>query len=492
MMTPAWRNRIVTVTAAMFAVWFGYAVAQGDSLPAVCAAALGVFIITRGLKLHLDTLLLGALLFGYVVGNRGFAQITLTSQLPILPAEAVLVVAGGLLCVQCAWRHELPFRREPLNIAILLWIIVGMLRIAFDVRTYGFLAVRDFAMVYYAAFFYLAQESGRVPASRRFLQGALLAGCALLLPLSEIDSRFPDFFLNTFTLRGIPLIYYKGDLLGTFLAVGAVLFFVRFETGGRWWNVVASLLLAGGVILSNNRASMLGLGLATAWLLVGGHWRFAAVQAGAGVIATALILVGAMALNISWQKTPVYGLYERTLSMVDFNGERTYSSNDSLNKGDNNTFRRVWWQTVIDETIEGNPYVGLGFGHDLAGRFIQEYYADSTQEFNTRSPHNILLTVFARMGAVGLVTFLIPIGIIAVRTWRTVRAGPREGMLWCCVWAIFASACLGVVLEGPMGAVVFWTILGLANAEYLAAKDDADAPADLHPSSATAQVPAKP
>ena len=28
---------------------------------------------------------------------------------------------------------------------------------------------------------------------------------------------------------------------------------------------------------------------------------------------------------------------------------------------------------------------------------------------------------------------------------------------------IFISACFGVILEGPMGAAVFWTLLGLAN-----------------------------
>ena len=35
--------------------------------------------------------------------------------------------------------------------------------------------------------------------------------------------------------------------------------------------------------------------------------------------------------------------------------------------------------------------------------------------------------------------------------------------LWLAAWAILASACFGVVLEGPMSATVFWTLLGLAN-----------------------------
>ena len=31
------------------------------------------------------------------------------------------------------------------------------------------------------------------------------------------------------------------------------------------------------------------------------------------------------------------------------------------------------------------------------------------------------------------------------------------------VWVVMISACLGVVLEGPMGAIPFWIMLGLAH-----------------------------
>jgi hypothetical protein len=76
----------------------------------------------------------------------------------------------------------------------------------------------------------------------------------------------------------------------------------------------------------------------------------------------------------------------------------------------------------------------------------------------------VLLTIFARMGAIGLLLFLAAMSIVAVRTWRAVRAGPEQAAPWCAIWVIFTSACFGVVLEGPMGAVVFWTLLGVAHA----------------------------
>ncbi|MDB6167532.1 MAG: O-antigen polymerase [Verrucomicrobia bacterium] len=490
-MNPRPRQFIVVAIGVILAVWFGRTVADQEFLwPALGAMLVGLMVVQRSAH-SLNTILLGIALLGYIVGNRGFAQLSVSSLLPILPAEFVILVCGSVVAVQSAFRGELPLRRGPLNFAIIGWIALGVVRGGFDLSTHGFLALRDLAMVYYAAFFFLAQEAGRDPRSRRFLRNVILAGCLILLPLYELYERYPEFFLSVLTVRGVPLIYYKGDLVGTFLAVGAVLFFLRYEAEGRIRNIAASLLLAAGAIATNNRASMLGLLVATAWLALGGRWRFAVTQAAAGATAILLILIGATIMNIPFKQTPTYGLYERTLSLVDFRGQRVYESADSLNKGDNNTFRRVWWQAVFNETMEGNPIVGLGFGYNLADRFAREYYAEGAEEFATRSPHNFLLTIFARMGIVGLAAFVVVLAIVARRTCRAIRMGPAEAAPWCSIWVIFSAACLGVVLEGPMGAVIFWTLLGLANAEYLDENEEAvgEAAADLIPQVTPDEVP---
>ena len=162
------------------------------------------------------------------------------------------------------------------------------------------------------------------------------------------------------------------------------------------------------------------------------------------------------------------------MSIADPLGQRTYQDEESLFKGDNNVFRMVWWQAAVDETIEGNLWVGLGFGHDLAFRFIRQYYPDSSEEFTTRSPHNVLITVFARMGLIGSVAFLAWLVACAGRTlWVLRHAAPLSdaGDFWCAAWVLLVSACFGVVLEGPMGAVVFWTMLGLASATSAAERE---------------------
>jgi O-antigen ligase len=419
----------------------------------------------------LGTLILGLVACGYIVGNRGFAQIMLLPNYPLLPGEAVLILAGGLLLIQCAWRHELPFRRDALNVLLLVWIAVGALRMTFDFRQFGLLAIRDFALVYYAAFFFLAQESAREETGRRFLERMVLGSCVVLLVISFFYDRFPQFFFNTLSFRGSPLIYYKGDLVGTFMAVGSVMFFLRYEDRRRWWELALSLGLAGAVIATNNRASMLGLFVATIWLLLGGRWKFAAAQTITGLVMSALILIGATVMNRPIDQTPVFHLYEEVVSLADPAGKRAYRGEETFNKGDNNLFRMTWWNAVFSETVAANPYVGLGFGYDLADRFVREYYPESGEEFAVRSPHNVLITVFARMGATGLVVLLAILGVVGVGTWRAVKLGPREAAPWCAVWVIFVSSCFGVVLEGPMGAVVFWMMLGLAHASLKAARE---------------------
>src|SRR5690606_32271063 len=82
----------------------------------------------------------------------------------------------------------------------------------------------------------------------------------------------------------------------------------------------------------------------------------------------------------------------------------------------------------------------------------------------------------ARMGAIGLLLFLVCIALIAVRTWRAIRVSADDAGPWCVVWAMLTSACLGVVLEGPMGAVVFWTVLGVANGTWPGHSTDPNEP----------------
>lgn len=487
-LTPAWRTRLFAIGASLIALWLGSAIAAQElAWPGLIAATLLGFMLAVVQPRPFGTVLVGAVAFGYVVGNRGFAQISLSDRFPLFPAELVLLAACSVLAVQSALRRELPLRRDALNTALLVWLAVGLARLPFDLRSHGLAAIRDFALVYYVAFFLLAQHEARAEAALQLLHRWLAWSCVALLVVHTIYARFPEFFLTRLTLRGIPVIFYKGDLAGTFMAMGAVLWFLAYERERRWWQIAVSLALTAGTLDSNNRASMLGLAVAAALLALCGRWRFLATQLVAGVVAAIVVLTVAYVRHRPWTETPVYHAYERAASLFDPLGERAYSGEETAFKGDNNRFRAAWWRAVFYETLDGNPWLGLGFGHDLAARFVREYFPDAGDEFSARSPHNVLLTIFGRMGVLGLAPFLVVVGLILRNTLRAARAGPTlQAAGWCAACVVLVSSCFGVVLEGPMGAVVFWSALGMANARQPAPAPDAAAlPASGEPAIAS-------
>jgi hypothetical protein len=465
MLPPIWRTRLAAMAGSLVAIVLAIQIANGAlAWSMVVAFALIALMWGRVQELPFGALLLGLVTFGYIVGSRGFAQLSLSRTLPLLPAESVLLVTGALLAVGSALRRSLPVRLDGLNLAILLWMLLASGRLYWDVRIYGASALRDYAMVYYAAFFFLGQDAAERPISRRFFEACLLIGCASLAVTYPLFVRWPDFFVERLSIAGVPVIYYKADLAGTFLAVGSVMMYLRYETRRSWFALALSLLLAGETLITDNRASMLGLLAAALLLILAGRWRLACIQAIAGAIAAVVIVFAAYLQNRTWHDTPVYGVYQRVVSLADPFGHQTYSGVDAANKGDNNLFRMVWWRTVYDDTVANGRWTGLGYGYDLAEQFLQEYYGGQSEEFNARSPHNVMLTMFARTGLLGAVPFAVVVLIILIRAVRVSRLDLEAAGLWLTVCTIFVAACFGVVLEGPMGAVVFWTALGMANA----------------------------
>jgi O-antigen ligase len=475
-LTFTWRTRLFGLGGAIVGILLAVQIAQGEfMLPSLMAAAAFAFGLARFQPHSLPTLLLGVVLIGYIVGNRGFAQISALGNFPLFPAELVLLVAGVCFVVHCAVQRRLPVERDALNVAILGWMIVSSVRLPQDVRSFGFVALRDYATVYYASFFFLAQWIAADGQSRAFLWRCTLAASGSLLVTFPLFDFFPNVFLDWLTVRGAPIIHYKGDLVGTSMAVGAVLCFARFEERRAWGWLVLSLALSAAVLTTNNRASMLALVVAAGLLAVAGRWRFAVVQGSTGIAVAVVIVAAAYWKNIPLSQTPLYGMFERVVSIADPRGQRVYSGQETFNKGDNNLFRAVWWEVAINETVDQGPWLGVGWGYDLAEPFVRVYYPDAGDDFVTRSPHNVLITLFARTGVVGLLPFLLILVIIARRSWQAARcAAFGTAALWCACCAILTSACLGVVLEGPMGAVVFWTLLGWGTAELRAAEGGAE------------------
>ncbi len=466
-MSPQVRQALTALLAVVLAVWMGFEIADGAlGWPTLFTGIALAAMLSRLLALPLDVIVVGLVVAGYIVGNRGFAQQTPIPNLPLLPAEIALGIATSWRLFVWGHQRRLPLGRTTLDWLVLAWIVAGGARFVFDFPRHGFLAVRDFAMIYYAVFFIIVRQMALAAPARRYLQRCLLFA-VLVLPVSYgLSLLLPEFMQSILATRNAPLIFFKDDLAGTFFALGSVWLF--FNLQGRWRS--AGLLLAAGyaafVLGRDNRASATGLIVAAGLLLAAGRWRYPALLGTMMGLGLAVLLGLAAIGHNSWAQDRVQGLGDRLRSITDFSGGASYNSQESRMKGDNNRFRLVWWQSVTEETIQAGPVFGLGFGHDLAGSFVREYYPENIDEFTARSPHNIHLTVFGRMGAVGLLIWGSLCAVLLRRTWQSLRRTeePEAWAYWCGAWILLTSATFGVVLEGPMGAVVFWTLLGLASA----------------------------
>lgn len=462
------------------AVVAGWDIAQGEMfLVSLVLSAVLLWVAVRFAGVRADAFVAGLVIFGYLVGNRGFAQLH-APGVPLLPGEAALGLGLALIGWQAVQTRSLPIRRDALNYFVLTWILLGVLRMPVDFRAYGFVAVRDFAMVYYALFFFLGQAWAEMPAERLWMRRALFVGIALAAPVYYAFDRNADWFTSNLTLAGSPLIFVKSDVAGGFMAAGVLWYAQRFARTRRAGHLLVAAVALFGVIVCNSRAAVVALAVGIAWLVALRAWRVLRVVGALVAVGLAGLCVHTAVTPRPFVSTPLYRLYESVASVTDTQGARMYLANDLDDKSDNNQFRLVWWRAVAEETWANGRWLGLGFGSDLAAEFLRIYYADANEDFSARSPHNFLLTIFGRMGLLGLAGLIVVLAIVARKTWRAGTAevndadNPTPSLpLWLSAWTILASACFGVVLEGPMGATIFWTLLGLAHGTPTSAAESA-------------------
>jgi hypothetical protein len=466
-MNPSLRLGLFLTAGIVLGIAVAIGLSEGDYALAVLTALIALWVvIERASPAPPDAWLLGSVVVGYVVGNRGFAQLQPSNTLPLLPAEAVLLVTIPALVLRMAVRAVPTFRRDALNVCVLAWLLYGTIRLPFDLGRFGVMALRDYAMIYYAAFFYVGQAFGLHRPSARALKRCLTLAFTALLPVVISIEISPTYLLEHFTWRRIPVIYQKSDLIATSLAAGFFWLWTRRRPGGGLlWPLLAgtSVLLIG--LMVSPRAAMAATAATTGLWLLAGRWRIALTLAGivAGGALVSLAIAGVSGRDL--KTSAPYSMYEHAVSIFDPQGAGTYVNGESGDPGDNNRFRWIWWRDVCEETLAENPVLGLGFGADLAARFLADYDLLSDETFAARSPHSIAVTVFGRMGFLGLAVWIAFSASLARVVWRLLRRGDPDGLglasVTCVIWI---SACVGVVLESPMGAVIFWTVVGLANA----------------------------
>ena len=127
---------------------------------------------------------------------------------------------------------------------------------------------------------------------------------------------------------------------------------------------------------------------------------------------------------------------------------------------DNKEWRVVWWDRIIDYTFEG-PYfwTGKGYGVNLA-------VADGIRPEGSdlRSPHNGHLTYLARGGVPGFVLWALVVLSVLNHLLRQAVFHHNKYAIWVMAYlvALMVNASFDVLLEGPMGGIWFWVLVGIA------------------------------
>jgi hypothetical protein len=473
--SPFLRALVTIIPGLLMALYLGTQIGNGD-VPIAVYFLLGIaalVIVKFSAKyVRLDALVLGILLFGYIVGQSGFGHFSFSPRKGIYLGEVGLMICLGAMVTRIAFTREKIIPKQSLAWAIFALIAVGTLRFLFDLRQSAneMEVVRDFATIYYAVFFFVAFNACRHPGSRLFLQRAVTVALICAIFVSSVFSLFPSLCLY-FLVHGRPIIEPRADLIGSFMGFACILFYLNGQTKGhaiRWTLLSFAAFVA--LILPLSRATFLGFAAAVTLLILSGQPKFLlrlAVFCAIGLMTVTPIV---LAVKKTGEDTYVTRLRDKILSIVDpFGAKRAFSSTVGDDAAGNNEFRAVWWKSVIDETNDKSPLVGLGFGYDLAKRFLINYNALNRYEFDTRSPHSIILTIYGRMGIVGILSFAIVVLYIlrsSLRCAAAVRRGKTSGTdiaLWCGVLGILVTSCFGVMLEGPMAAIVFWSLLGMAS-----------------------------
>jgi len=429
--------------------WYGQA-------PASAPAGAGVRRRTAG---DYYLALLGAVILGYAVAGRGFAYVGVP---PVYVGEAALVL--GLLVV--AWEGSaMRAMSAPALAALAALAAWTAYRTVPYLDVYGLDAPRDAMVVGYGLYavvvagLLLARPERLVAAVRAYRTIAVVV-LAVAWVVYLVVRQAPDLLptwpwsIDTHAIEIKP-----GDLLVHLAAITAFLV-LGFRKARPVWLVL--LVLGVGIGMVGNRGGMVGYGVAMTALVVmkPPTARFRRLAAAVVLVMALALLAGTSGIRTN-EGSRVFGVEQIVENVRSIAG-----TSDSQPLTTTAEWRLQWWSRIAGYTF-GGPHFrdGKGFGINLATD--DGFRVD--QEQTLRSPHNVFMALLARGGVPALALWLLLqacwFGAVA-RAWLAARRAGQVrwmGVLAICVvycTAALVNASFDVHLEGPMGAIPYWTFFG--------------------------------
>ncbi|MBK8019901.1 MAG: O-antigen ligase family protein [Chloroflexi bacterium] len=450
------------------------------AIPLAASTILILFITRQRYRVWWLSLIL--LLMGYLFLSKGFATI---GFFPVYVGEAVLAI-GILTLVLVPFLgkrvHLRPLLRPEVAV-MMLFVVWQIIQTVPYFRAYQLNTIRDAMLYGYAAFAVLIVLL--IP--KRDVQGFFdLFG--RLIPLMLI--WFPVlFFISRMSLISVtfpgapnPILYTKASDMGVHLAgIGAFMMLEldrRSHPFPRWLRWTNWLLWTANVIIlgAMGRAILVTVAASLAIVVLVQPFRSGWHRP------LLLVVIGVCLLVITGLYSTLkidLGLHrEVSVEQLVENVASVFGQGDDSAGGLEGTkqWRLRWWDAIIQYTFHGSYFwMGKGYGVNLAdsdGFQVQE-------DGSLRSPHNGHLTILARSGVPGLVLWAGFLGLLALRLLRLAMRRSKSDpwnaryALWILAYlvAFGIMAGLDVFLEGPMGGIWFWSLIGFVLVYFTPASD---------------------
>lgn len=425
----------------------------------------------RGERVSLQRLFLTCLfvlLTGYATMNKGFAYIGIP---PLFVGEIVLLL--GLLATLDA-RNIALILSDRVMVSVGLFMLWGAARTIPFLATTPFFALRDSVIWSYGLYAFC-------------IVSALLSDRKSPIRLLTFFQNFATAFIYLFPICFF-LTEIAGDSIPSWPDSNISIIELKIPDALVHISGIVALLMAGivrssspakvvlmcGVLIGAARARSGFVAFVGAILLIG---SLAPVKRYLG-IGFAIVMLAFGALWVSDLHIKLTNARELSAQSITKGLEAITAINTMGNWRNGETvmreagrlngtviWRAIWAGFLVEKTQREAPLAGFGFGRSLNMPGLP-----LVVQRTTRSPHNGFVTIFARMGLVGLALWFGMLGVwfhaMISSNLRALRSGQ---FVWASIFmalpayvlAALINACFDVSLEGPMIGIWFWSLIGM-------------------------------
>jgi hypothetical protein len=460
----------------MFALWLSLSISNNNFFEIIIASILLSLIAAVASALHNAKLIrsiLCLLVVGYIIAGKGFAYIGIQ---PFYVGEIVLAWCGFCWLLRLSLRKiDKPFPSGALIYILSAIVISGTIQLFFVIETYGFLALRDYAMIGYIGYFIVSYDVFKLEKSREtFYRISLTASIIAVIMLIISTVLNLDWTRAVpLSLRGRPIFMPHVDtlvpvfsMLTSFLASGVT------RSGLSLLGISCAIGLVLFSLANLKSAFFLGLVATMGLYFFVKKLRVKLIQVAIGIlISVSMTVIAIFAIGGTYSKDLEDRVESEFKSLLP--GEIFTSGN--VRTGSTAEWRYIWWSKITENTLVKNPFFGSGLGSDISTEFMKDYFSASVIEDDgsiSRYPHNILFTALGRLGLVGFILWASLIFSIFVYAFNFAIAmkfdkRPVWGFYaWSFVLAAVANSLVQSTFEAPFAAIPFWIFLGCAIREY--------------------------